>query len=326
MRRREFIAGLGGAGAAAWPLVARAQQAGTPVVGWIGVGPVGRNIQNDALLRGLAETGFVAGQNLVFERSSVNFQLDRLPAIATEFVRRRVNVIGATTLAATIAAKAATQTIPIVFVMGPNPVERGIVPSLARPGGNITGVTDINVELIAKRLEILHELVPSASLVALLVNSTGPVAELEMTLTQAAATMLGLRLRIVKAASSGEIEEAFAQVAHSGAEALLISGEALFLTHRSQLVTLASRARVPSSYAYRDFTQAGGLLSYGADLADEFRIAGTYVGRILKGEKPADLPVQQSTKVELVINLNTAKTLGLAVPPSILLRANEVIE
>ena len=323
MKRREFIAGLGGA--AAWPLAARAQQAATPVVGWIGLGPGGR-VRNDAIHRGLTETGFVAGQNLVFERSSVDFQQDRLLAIAAEFVRRRVNVIGATSLAATIAAKAATQTIPIVFVMGANPVEHGIVPSLARPGGNITGVTDINLELIAKRLEILRELVPSATLVALLVNSTGPVAELEMTQTEAAATMLGLRLRIVKAASAGEIEEAFAQVAQSGAGALLISGEPLFLAHGTQLVALASRAAVPTIYAHHEVTQAGGLLSYGTDLADLFRIAGTYVGRILKGEKPADLPVQQSTKVELALNMKTAKALGLTFPLTLLGRADEVIE
>jgi len=326
MRRRKFIAGLGGA-AVAWPGTLWAQETATPVVGWIGLSPLEiSHVQQDAVHRGLAETGFIAGRNLVFEYHSVDFRLDRMPAVAAELVRRRVSVLGAGLLAAALAAKAATQTIPIVFVVGADPVDRGIVPSLARPGGNITGVTNLNNELIAKRLEILHELVPSAALVAFLVNPTGPLTEFEMMVTRAAAGALGLRLRIVNAALPDETEEAFAQVAQSGAGALLISGDALFLSNRTKLVALASRAGVPAIFAYREVTQAGGLLSYGTDLADPYRIAGTYVGRILKGEKPADLPIQQSTKVELVINVKTAKALGLTIPLTLLGRADEVIE
>jgi putative ABC transport system substrate-binding protein len=299
-----------------------------PVVGWIGLSPVevSRAHQYEPVLRGLAETGLIAGRDLSFEYHSVDYQLDRIPALAAELVRRRVSVLGAGFLAAALAAKAATQTIPIVFVMGADPVGRGIVASLARPGGNITGVTDLNNELIAKRLKILHELVPSAALVAFLVNPSGPLTEFEMKVTRATAGALGLRLRVVNAALPNDIEEAFAQIAQSGAGALLLSGDALFLNHRTKLVALASGAGVPAIYAYHQVTQVGGLLSYGTNLLEVYRIAGTYVGRILKGEKPADLPVQQSTKVELVINLRTAKALGLTVPPTLLARADEAIE
>jgi putative tryptophan/tyrosine transport system substrate-binding protein len=325
MKRRQFIAGLGGA--AVWPVVGRAQEFARPVVGWIALAPVELSrIQHDAVLRGLAETGFVAGRNLTFEYHSVDYRLDRMPAVAAELVHRRVSVLGAGSLAATLAAKDATQKIPTVFVMGANPVERGIVPSLARPGGNITGVTNLNNELIAKRLEILHELVPSATLVALLVNPTGPLTKFEVTLTQATAKAFGLRLQIVNAAVPGEIEEALADVAQSGAGALLISGDALFLTHRTQVIALTSRFRVPAIYAYREVTEAGGLLSYGTDLGDPYRIAGDYAGRILNGEKPGDLPVQQSTKVELLLNLKIAKALGIAFPLALLARADEVID
>jgi putative tryptophan/tyrosine transport system substrate-binding protein len=325
MKRREFIAGLGSA--VACPLAARAQEAARPVVGWIALAPIELSrIQHDAVLQGLTETGFVAGRNLTFEYHSVDYRLDRMLAVAAELVRRRVSVLGAGSLAAALAAKDATQKTPIVFVMGANPVERGIVPSLARPGANITGVTNLNNELIAKRLEILHELVPSATLVALLVNPTGPLTDFEMTLTQSTATLLGLRLQIVNAAVPGEIEEAFAQVAQSRAGALLISGDALFLTHDTEIVALTSRFGVPTIYAYRQVTEAGGLLSYGTDLGDPYRIAGDYVGRILKGEKPGDLPVQQSTKVELLLNLRAAKALGITFPLTLLARADEVIE
>jgi putative ABC transport system substrate-binding protein len=326
LRRREFITLLGGA-AAAWPLAVRAQQAAMPVVGWIGISQIGAdNFQMPAVHRGLAEAGFVAGRNLVFEYRSVDFQLDRLPAVASELVQRPVTVLGAGFLAATLAARTATQTIPIVFVMGANPVERGVVASLARPGGNITGITNINTELISKRLEMLHELAPGAMLVDFLVNPTGPLTASEMTAAQAAAAALGLRLRVVNAALPGDLEEAFKDIARSGAGALLLSGDALFLNNRLQIVELVARIGVPAIYAYREVTQAGGLMSYNTDLADAYRLAGTYVGRILKGEKPADLPVQQSTKIELVINLKTAKALGITFPLLLLGRADEIIE
>jgi putative tryptophan/tyrosine transport system substrate-binding protein len=318
MKRREFIAGLGSA--AAWPLGARTQEAPRSVVGWIALAPVELSrIQHDAVLRGLAETGFVAGQNLTFEYHSVDYRLDRLAKVAAELVRRRVSVLGAGSLAAALAAKDATQKLPIVFVMGANPVERGIVPSLARPGANITGVTNLNNELIAKRLEILHELVPSATLVALLVNPTGPLTEFEMTSTRATAAVLGLRLQIVSAAVPGELEEAFAQVTQSRAGALLISGDALFLTHDAEIVALTSRIGVPTIYAYREVTEAGGLLSYGTDLGDPYRIAGNYVGRILKGEKTGG-------SARPALNLKAATALGITFPTSLLVRADEVIE
>jgi len=304
-----------------------AQEAAAPVVGWIGLSPVEvSRVQQDAVHRGLAETGFIAGRNLAFEYHHVDYRLDRMPVVAAELVRRRVSVLGAGLLAAAVAAKAATQTIPIVFVVGADPVERGLVPNLARPGGNITGVTNLNNELIAKRLEILRELAPSVPQIAFLINPTGPLTEFEMKLAQAAANVLGLHLQVMNASLPEELEGAFAQIVQSGAGALLISGDALFLSNRTKLVALASLAGVPAIYAYREVTQSGGLLSYGTDLADPYRIAGTYVGRILKGEKPADLPVQQSTKVELVINMKTAKALGLTIPLTLLGRADQVIE
>ena len=328
MNRREFIAGLGATVTSpGWTTGGRAQQAALPVVGWIGLASIdSANIQMAAVHRGLAEAGFVAGRNLVFEYRSVDFHLDRLPAVASELVNRPVSVLGAGFLAATLAARAATQTIPIVFVMGADPVERGIVASLARPGGNITGTTNINNELISKRLEMLHELVPSTTLVAFLINPTSPLTDFEMRATQAAAAALGLRLRVVNSTLPGDFETAFTEIAQSGAGALLLSGDALFLSNRIRIAELVSRIGLPAIYPYREVTLAGGLMSYNTDLADPYRLAGTYVGRILKGEKPADLPVQQSTKVELVINMKTARALSLTVPLSLLGRADEVIE
>jgi putative ABC transport system substrate-binding protein len=324
MRRREFVAGL--AGAIAVPRVGRAQQAAKPVIGWLITGALEDVSQiKPALHRGLAETGHVESRNLAFEYRSAEYHFDRLPALATELVRRPVAVIFASTLQSILAAKAATQAIPIVFVTSADPVTTGIVASLNRPGGNVTGFTSLGTGLAAKRLELLHELVPTASPIAVLVNPTSPLTDGEMREVRAAAGILGVRLLILNATLESDLETAFATLAQEHAGALLVSEDALFSNHFDRLIALAARHAVPTVYAARGIAMAGGLMSYGGS-GDVFRQAGAYIGRILKGERPADLPVQQATKIEMVINLKTAKALGLTFPITLLGRADEVIE
>jgi putative ABC transport system substrate-binding protein len=327
MKRRDLLI-LGGA-AVASPLAAHAQQKAMPVVGFLSPGVLkSAGAFRAAFLDGLAETGYVEGRNVAIEYRWAEGQYDQLPRLAGELVRREVSVIitaGATPTA--LAAKAATETIPIVFVLGSDPVQFGLVKSLARPGGNVTGVTVLDVELIAKAFELLHELVPAATTIGVLVNPNNLLFEAQTRASQMAARNLGVHLLVLNASSQSEIETAFTTLAEERAGALLVSGEPLFFgLARDQLIALTARHAVPTVYQYRLFPAIGGLMSYGTSLGDAARLGGVYSGRILKGEKPADLPVQQSTKIELVINLKTAKALGLTVPQSMLARADEVIE
>ena len=328
MRRRDFLAALGGA-AAAWPLVARAQQAKAPTVGVLGSETA--DIFADrlrAFAQGLRDAGYVEGRNVVFEYRWAETRYDRLPQMASDLVSRRVDVIVAMGgVLPTLAAKAATATIPIVFAIGADPVEFKLVSSLSRPGGNLTGVTNLNLEVVQKRLELLHEMVPTAASIGALVDPGNPlVGEENAKELQAAAGMLGLQLRVLQAGTDADLERAFASLAQQRGDALVITNDPFLNTRTEQLAALTARYSMPAIHSYRTFPAAGGLASYGASASDEWRIAGSYTGRILKGEKPADLPVQQSTKVELVTNLKTAKALGLTVPPSLLARADEVIE
>jgi putative tryptophan/tyrosine transport system substrate-binding protein len=327
MRRREFITLLGGA--AAWPLAARAQQQPTmALVGFLGTQSADQvEDQLRALRQGLSEIGYIDGRNLAIDYRSADGQNDRLPTMAADFVRRQVSAIIPWGLPATLAAKAATATIPIVFLGGFDPVARGVIASLNRPGGNITGVTELGIELGRKRLELLHELIPTMTSVALLVNPTNPITETTTTTIQAAARTLGLQWHVVHASTEREIDSAFATLVKLGAGGLVIGGDVLFLGGGGErIAALAIRHRVPTISQFRDFAAAGGLISYGGDVIDQFRRVGIYTGRVLKGEKPADLPVQQSTKFELFINLKTARAFGLEVPPALLVRADEVIE
>ena len=327
MRRREVITLVGGA--ASWSLTARAQQPAKPVVGILYSAPIdGLGDETSAFRAGLAEIGYIDGRNVSFEYRSADNHMDRLRALANDLVHRRVAVIfSASTAATVLAAKAATNEIPIVFSMGADPVGIGAVASLARPGGNVTGITVLAGELIGKRFELLHEIVPTAATVAYLVNTANPAfseAALKMRADNARAA--GLRLLVVDASSPNDIDRAFASLVAENAGALLVGPDTLFQTQRDQIVALAARYRIPASYPWPDDVSAGGLFSYGADFPDVFHKAGTYVGRILKGEKAADLPVQQPTKFRFAVNLKTAKVLGLTVPPHILARADEVIE
>jgi putative ABC transport system substrate-binding protein len=328
MNRREFITLLGG-GAAAWPVAARAQQPAMPVVAWLD--PRVRAAQSPALMaafrQGLNELGFVEGRNVAIEFSYADNQLDRLPMLAADLVRRRVAVIVSTNVT-TPAAKAATSTIPIVFYSGSDPVEAGYVNSLTRPGGNVTGVSVIASTLNPRRLELLHELVPKPAVIALLWDPTPDVRNVEAQLRdmEAAARALGRQILIVKAGNESAIDAAFATVIQAGAGALFVGTGPFYNSQRQKLVALAARHALPASYHLRDFVEAGGLMSYSANEADANRRLGVYVGRILKGEKPSDLPVELPTKYELVLNLKTAKALGLTMPPSVLARADEVIE
>jgi putative ABC transport system substrate-binding protein len=324
IRRRDFITLLGGA-AATWPLKARAQQ--MPVVGYLNSRSPGEDQQLVAAFReGLKEVGYIEGQNVLIEYRFAENQYDRLPNLAADLVRRQVAVIYGNAVAAE-AAKKATSTIPIVFTGGVDPVEAGLVPSLNRPSGNITGVTILDVELGPKRLELLHEMVPATSAVAVLVNPSQPArAETTAKLLQAAARTLGLQLDILQASTDAELDRVFASLTQLRAGGLVIGGEPFFNSRVKQLAALSIRYAVPTVYQLPEFTAAGGLASYGGSLPDAYRLAGLYTGRILKGEKPADLPVQQITKIELIINLKTAKAHGITVPLPLLGRADQVIE
>jgi putative ABC transport system substrate-binding protein len=327
MKRREFIAGIGVS--AAWPLAVRAQRPAKPVVGILYSAPIDvLRHETSAFRAGVAEIGYVDGRNVSFEYRTADNHIDRLPALARDLVHRRVAVIfSASTAATVLAAKAATDEIPIVFSMGADPVGIGAVRSLARPGGNITGITVLAGELIGKRFELLHEIVPTAATVAYLVNTANPAfSEAALKMRTERASALGLRLLIVDADSPNDIDRAFTSIVSEKAGALLVGPDTFFQTQREQIVALAARYRVPASYPWPEDVSAGGLFSYGADFLDVFHKAGTYVGRILNGEKAADLPVQQPTKFKLAVNLKTARALGLTIPPSVLARADNVIE
>jgi putative tryptophan/tyrosine transport system substrate-binding protein len=325
MRRREFIAGLGSA--AAWPMVARAQQPALPVIGFLNSGsPDGYATLSSAFLRGLKDTGYIEGQNIGIEYRWAEGQYDRLPTQAADLVGRRVAVIAATSTPAVLVASTATTTIPIVFTSGDDPVRLGLVASLARPGGNITGAVHLEVELTPKRLELLHELAPAASVIAILVNPTNRNAESQSRDLQMAARTLGLQAHVLHARSERDFDSVFASVRQLKAGALAIGSDPLFTNRSEQLAALTVLHSVPAVYEWREFVAAGGLLSYGGSIADSYRLAGIYTGRILKGEKPADLPIQQSTKIELVVNLKTAKAIGITVPQTLLARADGVIE
>jgi putative tryptophan/tyrosine transport system substrate-binding protein len=327
MRRREFIALLGGT-AATWPLAAQAQQPGMPVIGFLdSKSPDDSAHMVAAFRRGLNESTFIEGQNVTIEFRWAQDQYDQLPALAADLVRRRVDVIAATGGPAVLAAKAASATIPIVFRLAADPIAAGLVASLSRPGGNVTGVTSLNLEVGSKRLEFLHELVPTATIMAALVNPTNPTnAEILSRDLQATARLLGLQLHLLHASSDADIDTVFATLTELRAAGLVIGTDALFTSRDEKLAALGLRYRIPAIYQWREFVAAGGLMSYGGSFADSYRLAGVYTGRILKGEKPADLPVQQATKLELFINLKTAKTLGITVPPTLLALADEVID
>jgi putative ABC transport system substrate-binding protein len=323
LRRRDFIATLGGV--AVWPLAARAQQRAMPVIGYLNAGSASTSLFLLPFLQGLKESGFVEGRNVNIEYRWADGQYDRLPTLAADLVRHQVALIVAAGPAA-LAAKAATTTIPIVFTVGVDPVDIGLVSRLNRPGGNLTGATLLNVNLGPKRLEVLHELLPASTSIALLINPTRANGEAETTDMLAAARTLGLTLHVLRASTERDIDAAFATLVQLRASGLVIGTDTFFNARHELLAALAVRHAVPTIYQYREFTAAGGLMSYGGGLTDSIRIAGVYAGRILKGEKPADLPVQQVTKVELIINLKTAKALGLTVPFALLGRADEVIE
>jgi putative ABC transport system substrate-binding protein len=327
MKRRTFITLLGGA-AAAWPLAARAQQPAVPVVGFLyslSADPIADRLR--AFRQGLKDTGYVEGESVAIVYRFAENRIDRLPELATELVRRQVTVIAAANTLSAFAAKAATSTIPIVFSVNEDPVRLGLVASLARPGGNLTGINFLGTELAAKRLGLLLELVPTAARVAVLVNPTN-AANTATTLKDvtAAASTIGLQIKVLNASTSREISAAFATFVSERPDALFVAGDGFFTNRRVQLVNLASHHAIPAAYASREITESGGLISYGSNIADAWRQVGVYCGRILKGTKHADLPVVQASKFELVINADTARMLALDVPPTLLARADEVIE
>jgi putative ABC transport system substrate-binding protein len=328
LKRREFIRRFGVA-AFAWPLAARAQQPALPVIGYLNsgsVGPLSTNLRG--FLQGLSEAGYVEGRNVALEYRWAEGQYDRLPVLAAELVARKVSVIAATGgIPSALAAKAATRVIPIVFVTGADPVKAGVVPSLNRPGGNVTGVSFLTNTLASKRIELLSQLVPRASTFGMLVNPTNPDAEMETRDASIAVQSLGRRLFVVKARTENDLAAAFAALVEQHVGGLIVAGDPFFGgSARAQIIALAARHMLPATYALREDPVAGGLSSYGTSVTDAYRQTGVYVGSILKGTKPADLPVIQSTKFELVINMKTAKALGITVPQSLLLRADEVIQ
>jgi putative ABC transport system substrate-binding protein len=326
MRRRAFITLVGGA--AVWPLSARAQQPAMPLIGYLGAqSPAAFASRVRAFRQGLGETGYAEGRNVAIEFRWAEGQHNRLSALAADLVSRQVAVIVAPGGApAALAAKSATTTIPIVFEMGADPIAMGLVGSLNRPGGNLTGVSSLNVEVTPKRLEILHELVPTAAVLAVLVNPTSPTADSQLRNLQAAANTLGLQLHVLHASTERDFDTVFATLLRLRAGGLVVASDTFFATHSEQLAALTVRHAVPAIHQSRDFSTAGGLTSYGGSFVESHRQAGVYTGRIIKGDKPADLPVQQVTKVELFVNLKTAKTLGVTVPLPLLARADEVIE
>ena len=326
MRRRNFIAFLGGAGA--WPLAARAQQAAVPVIGFLDSGsPEFYPDRLAAFRQGLKEAGYVEGENVAIDFRAAQGRYNQLPALAAELVRRQAAVIFASTIQSALPAKAATATIPIVFAIGSDPVQYGLVASFNRPGGNITGTSWLGGStLAAKRLALLHEAVPGVAVIAALVNPSNPAADAEMKELKEAAQPLGLQLHVASASTGREIDAAFATFAEKRAGAVLITADNFLFGRRDQLIVLTARHALPAISQWREFAAAGCLMSYGASISEAYRQAAVYVGRVLRGEKAADLPVQQAVKVELVINLNTAKALGLAVPPTLLATADEVIE
>jgi putative ABC transport system substrate-binding protein len=326
MRRRDFLGVLSGA-AAGWPVGARAQQAATPVIGWLSALSAGTLPQNEVLFRrGLSEVGFVPGRNVTIEYRWADGQYDRLPAMAVDLVSRPVDVILAQTPSAALAARTATTTIPIVFSVGVDPVAAGLVASYSRPGGNATGTSLISGPLGQKRLEILRELVPKATVIAMLVNPHGPDTAPEIRDVQAAAQANNLQLRLLNASTPVELDAAFKAISAQRPDALLIAGDPFFQTQRQNIATQVARSGLVAVYPFREFVDAGGLISYGTNIPNSYRQAGIYVGRILKGAKPADLPVMQPTTFELVINLRTAKAQGLDIPPNLHARSDDVIE
>jgi putative ABC transport system substrate-binding protein len=327
MNRREFITLLGGA-AAAWPLAAQAQQPAMPVVGFVHtLSPESIPHFVAAFQQGLKEVGYVEGQNLAVEYRWAQGRYDRLPGLIDDLVRRRVVVIAATGGdPSPQIAKAATQTIPIVFTANSDPVREGLVANLNRPGGNLTGITIFGPAAVTKRMQLMHELMPKAATIAYLMNPNNPNGEMEMKTAQTAARSLGQAMTVLSASNERELDTAFVVMAQQRADALVVASDTFFVWRRDQLVGLAARHALPAIYYLREFAQAGGLMTYGNSLTDVYRRVGVYVGRILKDEKPSDLPVQQSTKFELIVNLQTAKALGLAIPDKLLALADEVIE
>ncbi len=327
MRRREFITLLGGA-VAAWPIVARAQQPAMPVIGFLNSASRDEYVPFvAAFMQGLKDTGYIDGQNVKIEYRWAEGHYDRLPALIADLVQHQVSVLAATTTVAALAAKAAKLTTPVVFTTSGDPVRLGLVDNLSRPSGNITGATQLNVEVGPKRLELLHELLPTATIIALLVNPTNPVAETLSRDMEAAARTLGLQLHVLKASTDQDLDTAFATLVQLRVSGLVIASADGFFTGRVEhLAALTVRHAVPTIYQYREFAAAGGLMSYGGNNKDSYRTAGIYTGRILKGEKPEDLPVQQVTKIEMVVNLKTAKALAVNIPLTLLGRADEIIE
>jgi putative ABC transport system substrate-binding protein len=324
--RRELIAALGGA-AAAWPALARAQQAAMPVIGFLHQGSLQANAHTlDTFRRGLQESGYVEGRNVKLEFRWADGKYDRLPTLADDLVRLQARVIVAALLPAARAAKAITATIPVVFISGSDPIETGLVTSLNRPTGNVTGVSLFAVPLIAKRLELLHQLIPGAAVFGVLVNPSNPNAEANEREIEAAAGTLALRIELMKASSEEDLKAAFAAIVRQRVGAVIVSADGFYASRREAAVSLAAHHGVPTMYFQREFVAAGGLISYGTSSPDMYRHAGVYAGRILKGEKPADLPIMQPTRFELVINLKTARTLSLEIPPKLLALADEVIE
>ena len=326
MRRREFLGVLGGA-AATWPLAARAQKTAMPVIGFLN----GSSLQGYgrfllAFRQGLSEMGYTEGRNVTIEYRWAEGNYDRLPAMAADLVHHKVNVIAATTTPANIIAKAATTTIPIVFTTSSDPVELGLVTSLSRPGGNVTGAVTMNVEVGPKRLELLHNMVPTAGIMGVLINPDRPGAEGQLRALQQAAHAMGREIRIFRADTESDIDATFMQLADQRAKGLFVNTDSYLFSQRNRLIRLADRHAIPTIFDRREFVEAGGLMSYGGSATDIYRLAGIYAGRILKGDKPADMPVQQSTKLEWVINLKTAKALGLTIPSGLLAVADELIE